>query len=145
MFAAIRELLCHTAIYRHRCTCQCLPLFLSVSLLFLLPLPLRERFSVHLSKSRPFSPQLKENGDNFYFTFSSGRRPLTIFILSAVCQVRVMTSPTRPMACESEDIMLMAPTSCSTSSAEMVSARIRDSAKQTSSDRLLGSKVIYRP
>ncbi len=39
----------------------------------------------------------------------AGQRPRWLFILSAVCQVRVMTSPMRPIACESELIMLMAP------------------------------------
>lgn len=39
----------------------------------------------------------------------------------------------RPIACESEDIILMAPISCKMSSAAIVSARIRDSAKATSS------------
>ena len=45
----------------------------------------------------------------------------------------MMTSPIRPMACESDDIMLMAPRSCRMSSAAMVSARMRDSAKARSS------------
>ena len=31
--------------------------------------------------------------------------PRCTFILCAVCQVRVMTSPTRPIACESEEII----------------------------------------
>ena len=44
-----------------------------------------------------------------------------------------MTSAMRPMACESEDSMLIAPRSWSTSSAAIVSARIRDSAKARSS------------
>jgi len=35
----------------------------------------------------------------------------------------MMTSPMRPIAWESEDIMLMAPRSCNTSSAAIVSAR----------------------
>ena len=70
-------------------------------------------------------------------TVSSGRRPRNLRILSAVCQVRVMTSPMRPMACESELMMEMAPTSCRMSSAAMVSARMRDSAKAMSSLRLL--------
>ena len=39
----------------------------------------------------------------------------------------------RPIACESDDIMLIAPRSCSTSSAAIVSARMRDSAKARSS------------
>ncbi len=42
----------------------------------------------------------------------------------------------RPMACESDDIMLIAPRSWSTSSAAIVSARMRDSAKATSSGTL---------
>src|SRR5256884_242821 len=45
----------------------------------------------------------------------------------------MITSPIRPIACESEDIMLIAPRSCRTSSAAIVSARIRDSAKARSS------------
>ena len=45
----------------------------------------------------------------------------------------MITSPMRPIACESDDIMLMAPRSCSTSSAAIVSARMRDSAKARSS------------
>src|SRR5687768_18207539 len=48
------------------------------------------------------------------------------------CQVRMMTSPTRPIACESEDIIENAPRSCRMSSAAMVSLRMRDSAKATS-------------
>src|SRR5258706_5606370 len=59
--------------------------------------------------------------------------PRCNFILWAVCQVRMITSPTRPMAWESEDIMLKAPRSCRISSAAMVSLRMRDSAKATSS------------
>jgi len=55
------------------------------------------------------------------------------FILSAVCQVRVITSATRPMACESELIMLNTPMSCRISSAAMVSGRMRESANATSS------------
>jgi len=39
--------------------------------------------------------------------------------------------------CESDAMMLMAPMSCRISSAAMVSARIRDSAKATSSERFL--------
>ena len=45
----------------------------------------------------------------------------------------MITSPTRPMACESRDIMLIAPRSCRMSSAAIVSRRMRDSAKATSS------------
>src|SRR5882672_3568961 len=59
--------------------------------------------------------------------------PRCTFILCAVCQVRMMTSPTRPIACESEDIIDSAPRSCRMSSAAMVSLRMRDSAKATSS------------
>ena len=55
------------------------------------------------------------------------------FILWAVCQVRMITSPTRPMAWLSEDIIEMAPRSCRMSSAAIVSFRIRLSAKATSS------------
>ena len=65
--------------------------------------------------------------------FSPGSFPLCIFILWAVCQVRMMTSPTRPIACESEESMLKAPMSWSTSSAAIVSALILESAKATSS------------
>ena len=43
------------------------------------------------------------------------------------------TSPTRPIACESEDVIAKIPRSCSTSSAAMVSARMRESANATSS------------
>ncbi len=64
---------------------------------------------------------------------SSGSGPRCCFILCAVCQVRVITSPTRPIACESLDIMLIAPRSCRMSSAAIVSRRMRDSAKATSS------------
>jgi hypothetical protein len=56
-----------------------------------------------------------------------------LFILSAVCQVRMMTSPTRPMAWLSLLMMLMAPMSCRMSSAAMVSRRMRLSAKARSS------------
>lgn len=41
--------------------------------------------------------------------------------LSAVCHVLVMTSPTLPIAWESEDMALMAPMSCMMSSAAIVS------------------------
>mmetsp|Transcript_16769 Transcript_16769/g.36966 ORF Transcript_16769/g.36966 Transcript_16769/m.36966 type:complete len:207 (-) Transcript_16769:1643-2263(-) len=68
---------------------------------------------------------------------SAGRGPRCCFILSAVCQVRMMTSPTRPMAWESEEMMEMAPMSWRMSSAAMVSPRIRDSAKATSSGMFL--------
>ena len=47
------------------------------------------------------------------------------------------TSPMRPIACESEDIMLIAPKSCKISSAAIVSALILDSAKATSSGMFL--------
>ena len=59
--------------------------------------------------------------------------PRCTFILCAVCQVRRITSPTRPIACESEDIIENAPRSCRMSSAAMVSFLMRDSAKATSS------------
>ena len=64
---------------------------------------------------------------------SPGSRPRCSRILCAVCQVRVITSPTRPIAWLSLDIMLIAPRSCRMSSAAMVSPRIRLSAKATSS------------
>ena len=60
-------------------------------------------------------------------------RPRWRFILSAVCQVRMTTSPTRPIAWLSDDIMLKAPRSCRMSSAAIVSRRMRLSAKATSS------------
>ena len=64
---------------------------------------------------------------------SSGSLPRTFFMQSAVCQLRTVTSPTLPMAWLSEDIMLITPMSWSTSSAAIVSRRIRDSANETSS------------
>ena len=54
--------------------------------------------------------------------------PNCVFILCAVCQVRVITSPTRPIAWLSLDIIENAPRSCSRSSAAIVSganARLR--------------------
>src|SRR6516165_4264682 len=66
-------------------------------------------------------------------SLSSGSRPRCRFILSAVCQVRMMTSPTRPIAWLSDDIMLKAPRSCRMSSAAIVSRRMRLSANATSS------------
>src|SRR5207245_772962 len=63
---------------------------------------------------------------------SPGSGPRWRFILSAVCQVRMITSPMRPIACGAEDIMLIAPRSCSTSSAAIVSAPMRDSANARS-------------
>mmetsp|Transcript_4792 Transcript_4792/g.16709 ORF Transcript_4792/g.16709 Transcript_4792/m.16709 type:complete len:425 (+) Transcript_4792:39-1313(+) len=63
--------------------------------------------------------------------------PLWRFILSAVCHVRHTTSPTLPMACESLAMMDIAPMSCSTSSAAMVSPLMRLSAKATSSGMFL--------
>mmetsp|Transcript_38912 Transcript_38912/g.67896 ORF Transcript_38912/g.67896 Transcript_38912/m.67896 type:complete len:325 (-) Transcript_38912:22-996(-) len=64
---------------------------------------------------------------------SSASCPRWAFIFDAVCQVRVITSPMRPIAWLSLDMMLMAPVSWSTSSAAMVSFRMRLSAKATSS------------
>ena len=52
---------------------------------------------------------------------------------AAVRHVRLTTSPTRPIACESDEIIDIAPISCRTSSAATVSARIRDSANDKSS------------
>ncbi len=51
----------------------------------------------------------------------------------AVWKARVKVSPIRPIACESEEKIEMTPSSCSTVSAAMVSARTRESAKETSS------------
>ena len=51
----------------------------------------------------------------------------------ATCHVRQMTSPMRPIACASEDVIERAPRSCSRSSAAIVVARIRDSANARSS------------
>ena len=64
-------------------------------------------------------------------------RPRWRLILSAVCHVRQMTSPTRPIAWLSLDIMLIAPRSCRTSSAAIVSPRMRLSANATSSAMFL--------
>ena len=61
------------------------------------------------------------------------RSPRTCFITCATCQVRVITSPIRPIAWASEEVIEMAPRSCRWSSAAMVVARIRDSAKARSS------------
>mmetsp|Transcript_22542 Transcript_22542/g.49371 ORF Transcript_22542/g.49371 Transcript_22542/m.49371 type:complete len:249 (+) Transcript_22542:264-1010(+) len=68
---------------------------------------------------------------------SSFRDPRWRFILHAVCQVLLMTSPTRPMACESDAITEIAPMSCKISSAAIVSGRMRDSAKAMSSGLFL--------
>ena len=40
-----------------------------------------------------------------FLSLSSSNGPLCFFILSAVCHVRIITSPTRPIACESELII----------------------------------------
>ena len=40
------------------------------------------------------------------------RRRTCAFILAAVCQVRHGTSPMRPIACESDDMIEIAPMSC---------------------------------
>src|SRR5437879_3238551 len=64
---------------------------------------------------------------------SCASRPRWRSILSAVCHVRRITSPTRPIAWASELIMLSAPRSCRMSSAAIVCARMRDSAKARSS------------
>ena len=61
----------------------------------------------------------KENGPvnsprNYYLTqkcfkivtISSESFPLSFFILSAVCHVRQITSPTRPMACNENSTIL---------------------------------------
>ncbi len=60
--------------------------------------------------------------------------PRRAFITCATCHVRVITSPPiRPIACASDDVIDIAPMSCSTSSAAIVVARIRDSANARSS------------
>jgi hypothetical protein len=62
------------------------------------------------------------------------------FILSQNVQFKISmytTSPMRPIACESDDMILIAPMSCKMSSAAIVSARIRDSANATSSGMFL--------
>ena len=41
--------------------------------------------------------------------FSSGSGPLCFFILEAICQVLRIVSPTRPIPCESEPWIEMAP------------------------------------
>ena len=64
---------------------------------------------------------------------SSSRAPRWRFMESATCHVRSTTSPTRPMACESEEVMEKMPMSCRTSSAAIVSLRMRESANATSS------------
>ena len=45
--------------------------------------------------------------------FSSGRLPLILFSLSAVCQALITTSPILPMAWLSDEYMLRMPSSCS--------------------------------
>src|SRR5690349_413924 len=64
---------------------------------------------------------------------SPGSAPRRAFITCAVCQVRRTTSPTRPIAWESEPIIEIAPRSCSRSSAAIVDGRIRLSANARSS------------
>ena len=64
---------------------------------------------------------------------SSGSDPRSAFICDASCHVRAIVSPIRPMPCESDPSALIAPMSWSTSSAAIVSRRIRDSANATSS------------
>ena len=51
---------------------------------------------------------------------SAGQEP-RCFIWAASCQVRAIVSPMRPMPCESESMTEMAPRSCRTSSAAIVS------------------------
>lgn len=69
--------------------------------------------------------------------FSVSRILLAVYTL--------LTSPIRPIAWESEDIMLIAPISCKMSSAAIVSPRMRDSAKDTSSGIFLSKwwQTIY--
>ena len=73
------------------------------------------------------------------FSSSPSRAPLCFFIESATCQVLITTSPTLPIACESELVIEIAPKSCSTSSAAIVFPLILLSAKLTSSG-ILGLK-----
>lgn len=68
--------------------------------------------------------------------------PVKLFILLAVRHVRLTTSPTLPIAWASEEIMEIAPMSCSTSSAATVSARMRDSANAMSSADSLVSNIV---
>ena len=62
--------------------------------------------------------------------------PRRRFITCAVCQVRITTSPMRPIAWASLPIIEMAPMSCSRSSAAIVDGRIRLSANARSSGTL---------
>src|SRR2546422_532660 len=68
--------------------------------------------------------------------------PRCCFILCAVCQVWMITSPTRPIACESDESIENAPKSCRMSSAAIVSPRSRASGKATSS-AISGSRGRY--
>ena len=68
-----------------------------------------------------------------FWELSSDKLPVIFFILSAVCQFLVVTSPTLPIAWLSEDIILRTPMSCKTSSAAIVSPLILDSANEISS------------
>src|SRR5215472_12172069 len=67
------------------------------------------------------------------FPASPSSAPLKCFILCAVWKSRMKLSPMRPIACESDEYIDRTPRSCSTSSAAIVSARIRLSANATSS------------
>ena len=71
---------------------------------------------------------------------SSGSGPRTFFMWSAVWIARRKVSPTRPMACESLEMIEIRPMSWSTPSAAIVSARTRLSAKATS-DGILGLRL----
>ena len=51
---------------------------------------------------------------------------LLLHLVRRSARQRVTVSPMRPIACESDENMLMTPRSCSTSSAAIVSARMRD-------------------
>ena len=64
---------------------------------------------------------------------SSGSAPRSSLQWWAIWKARVTDSPTRPIAWESDEIMLMIPRSWSTVSAAIVSARTRLSANDTSS------------
>jgi hypothetical protein len=78
------------------------------------------------------------------FSSSPSKGPVNSLIFDAVLQVLEMTSPIRPIACESDEIIEMAPRSCRTSSAATVSARIRDSAKAISSAMDTSASILAR-
>ena len=74
-----------------------------------------------------------------WWSWSSGA-PRSAFIFPAMANVRRTVSPARPMPCASEEVIAMAPRSCSTSSAPMVPARMRSRARAASPGR-----SVFRP